>query len=114
MATLFSTPPLKVSWISRHRPSPLAIRFLWRLSVCLASTFGFGSFLALYAMPRILRACVDGDPIGFVGLVLFALWVQSLADMWQYVRWNLLRLWENRPRRKPISIGIEPENRAQI
>jgi hypothetical protein len=112
MATLFSTPPFKVSWISRHRPSPLAIRFLWRLSACLASTFGFGSFLALYAMPRILRACVAGDRVGFVGLVLFSLWVHSLGDMWQYVQRDLVELRENRRRQKPISIGIEPENGA--
>ncbi len=112
MATLFSTPPLKVSWISRHRPSPLTIRFLWRLSACLASTFGFGSFLALYAMPRILQACVAGDRSGFPGLVLFSLWVHSLADMWQYVLRDLLELRENRRRQEPSSIGIEPGNGA--
>jgi hypothetical protein len=114
MATLFPTPPLKVSWISRHRLSLLTIRFLSRLSVCLASTFGFGSFLTLYGMARILRACAAGDPMGFVGLVLVALWVQSLADMWQYVRRDFRRLWETRSRPKPISIGIEPEDGAQI
>ena len=114
MATLFSTQPLKVSWISRHRLSPLTIRFLSRLAVCLASTFGCGSFLALYAMPRILRACAAGDPMGFVGLVMVTLWVQSLADMWQYVRRDFRRLWETRRRPKPISIGSEPENGVQI
>jgi hypothetical protein len=111
MAPLFST-PLSVSWMSRHRLSPLTIRLLRRLSVCIASTFGFGSFLALYAMPRILRACAGGDPMGFVGLVLFALWIQSLADMWQHVRRDLLQLWQNRHTGKPLSMATE--NNAQI
>lgn len=113
MATLSST-ALKVSWISRHRLSPLTIRLLWRLAVCIASTFGFGSFLALYAMPRIFRACTDGNPMGIVGLVLFVLWLETLVDMWQSVRWNLLRLWENRRTRKPLSIAITTEERPQI
>jgi hypothetical protein len=113
MATLSFT-ALKGSWIFRHRLSPLTFRFLWRLAVCLASTFGFGTFLALYAMPRILQACVAGDRSGFLGVVLFSLWVHSLADMWQYVRRDLLELRENRRGQKPISIGIEPENGPQI
>jgi hypothetical protein len=113
MATLSST-ALKVSWLSRYRLSPPTSRFFWRLAVCMASTFGFGGFLALYAMPRILRACTDGDPMGLVGLVLFVLWVETLVDMWQSVRWNLLRLWDNRRTRKPLSIAIRTEERPQI
>lgn len=113
MATLSST-ALKVSWISRHRLSPFTTRFFWRLAVCLASIFGFGTFLALHGMPPILRACTDGDPMGIVGLVLFVLWVETLVDMWQSVRWNLLRLWDNRRPRKPLSIAISTEERPQI
>ena len=64
MSTLFST-SLKVSSMSRHRLSPLTIRFLCRLSVCTAFTLGFGTFLALYAMPRILGACANGDQRDF-------------------------------------------------
>ncbi len=116
MATLFSK-PLKVSSMFRHRHSPLAIRFLYRLSVCMASTFGFGAFLALYAMPRILAACVNGDPKGFLGLVLFVPWIETLADMWHDVRRNLLQLWANRGTRKLLSIEvheIDAEGSAQI
>jgi hypothetical protein len=110
------TTPLKVSSISPYRLSPLTIGLLWRLSVCMASTFGFGSFLALYAMPRILRECADGDPKGFAAFILVSLWVQSLADMWQHVRRNLLQLWENRRAQKPLSIEIheQTEGSAQI
>ncbi len=117
MATLFSTLPLKDSWISRHRFSPLTIRLLCRLSVCMAYTFGFGSVLALYAMPRILRMCANGDPKGFAAFLLVDLWVLNLADMWHYVRRNLLRLWENRGTREPLLIEsheVHREGNAQI
>jgi hypothetical protein len=107
MATLFSTPPLKASWISRYHFSPLTIRLLWRLSACMASTCGFGFFLALYAMPRILRARANGDPKGFAAFVLVDLWVPNLADMWQYVRRDFLRLSEKRRMRKPLAIEID-------
>lgn len=115
MAALFST-PLKVSSMSHHRLSPLTIRFLCRLSVCMAFTFGFGSFLALCAMPHILRECADGDPKGFAAFILVTLWVQSLADLWRHVRRNLLQLWENRRAQKPLSIEIheQTEGSAQI
>jgi hypothetical protein len=113
MSTLSST-SLKTTSRSHDRLSPLTIRFLCRLSVCMACTFGFGTFLALYAMPRILRACTDGEPMGIVGLVLFVLWIETLVDMWQSVRWNFLRLWENRRTRKPLSIAISTEERPQI
>jgi hypothetical protein len=52
--------------------------------------------------------------MGLVGLVLFVLWVETLVDMWQSVRWNLLRLWDNRRTRKPLSIAIRTEERPQI
>lgn len=105
MSTLSST-SLKTSSMSHHRLSPLTIRFLCRLSVCMACTFGFGTFLALYAMPSILGACANGDPKGFLGLVLFVLWIETLVDMSHHVRRDLLQLRANRPTRKPLSIGV--------
>jgi hypothetical protein len=117
MATLFSTPPLKDSWISRRRLSPLTIRLLWRLSVCVVYSFGFGSVLALYAMPHILRMCTKGDPKGFTAFVLVDLWILNLADMWHYVPRNLLRLWENRGTRESRLIEgheVHREGSAQI
>jgi hypothetical protein len=117
MATLFSTPPLKDSWISRHRLSPLTIRFLCRLSVCTVYSFGLGSVIALYAMPRILRMCSNGDPRGFAAFVMVNLWILNLADMWHYVRFNLLLLWETRGVREPFLVESHEAHRegsAQI
>jgi VIT1/CCC1 family predicted Fe2+/Mn2+ transporter len=52
--------------MSHYRVSPLAlVAIVW-----IASTFGFGAFLALCAMPRILRACVDGDSKGLAASLL--------------------------------------------
>ena len=71
--------------VNSRSPVPLTIRFPWRLSVWIASTFGFGSLLALYVMQLIHRACGDRDPKGLAAFILISLSVQSLADMWQHV-----------------------------
>jgi hypothetical protein len=99
MITLSSISARKWWLIFRRQSSPLLVRFVLRLSVCFASTFGLGVPLAFYAVPRMIRTIAYGYPIGFVEVFLLGLWILTLFEMWQYAWRNILRLrGQNTPR----------------
>ncbi len=68
---------------------PLLVRLFLQLAGCLAATVPPGWILAHYMMPPIIRLCAVGDTLGFLGFVLFELWILTLINMWRHVWWDL-------------------------
>ena len=105
MAALFSTPPLKVVYVSSSffsADDPLSLP-----AICLHR---FHLRLWILSSPVCDAAHPPGDrrrrPEGIRCIHLALFLGQGLTDMWQHVRWDLIRLWRNRSALKPLSIEI--------
>lgn len=68
--------------------TPLVVRFVRRLVLCIAFTFPPGVLLPRQVVPAIIFLCAAGDPLGFAGAVLLQVWVLTLVDMWRHVWWD--------------------------
>jgi hypothetical protein len=55
-----------------------------------------------------IRTIAYGYPIGFVEVFLLGLWILTLFEMWQYVRWEILRLRGRKATREVLLLNHLP------